>query len=452
MAKKQSILVIDDEEAIRRSLDRILTFEGYKVVLASNGTLGLNLALQEEPDLVLLDIKMPKMDGLEVLQTMIQQGTQAPVVMISGHGTVQTAVEATKLGAFEFLEKPLDRDRLLLVVRNALERKGLQDENRELRQEVSERHQMIGQNHMLNGLKERIDRVAPTNATVLICGESGTGKELMARRLHQMSGRRGRFVQVNCAAIPQDLIESELFGHVKGAFTGAVENQAGKFQLADKGTIFLDEIGDMTLKTQAKVLRALQESEIEPVGAGKTIAVDVRVISATNKRLEELISQGEFREDLYYRLNVVPLESVPLDLRRDDIPALIEHFAQRFAAENNLPQPDFSAHALKKLCQRTYKGNIRELKNLVERMAILGEDYVLDDDAANKALASPVDFGIYETLKEFKEDTERKFLIAKLRQFEGNISRTAEAIQTPRSNLYKKLEHYTINVERDLAD
>lgn len=452
MAKsKAKILVIDDEEPIRRSLQKILAFEGYDVTLATHGSQGLNMALQDEPDLVLLDIKMPKMDGLEVLETMIAQGTEAPVVMISGHGTVQTAVEATKLGAFDFLEKPLDRERLLLLVRNALERKSLVDENRELKQVLSTRFEMVGQHPSLQHLKDRIDRVAPTNATVLVTGESGTGKELIARRVHEASGRKGRFVQVNCAAIPQELIESELFGHVKGAFTGAVDNQQGKFMLADRGTIFLDEIGDMSLQTQAKVLRVLQEGEVEPVGAGKTIAVDVRVIAATNKDLVQLMSEGAFREDLYYRLNVVPLTSITLSQRREDIPLLIQHFARRFASDNNLPAPEFSDQAIRDLSQRSYRGNIRELKNLVERMIIMGEDYVLGDQSANLSGPELSNLGQYQTLKEFKEDTERRFLIAKLTQFEGNISKTAEAIQTPRSNLYKKLEAYDIRVDRDIS-
>jgi len=443
------ILIVDDEEAIRRSLAKILRYEGYTTTLAANGSQGVNLALQEEPDLILLDIKMPRMDGLEVLNTLIKQGTTAPVIMISGHGTVQTAVEAAKLGAFDFLEKPLDRDRLLIVCRNAIEKKQLQEENAVLHTQIASRYHMIGDHPDLHKVLEKVERVAPTNATVLITGESGTGKELIAARIHDRSKRKGRFIQVNCAAIPEELIESELFGHTKGAFTGAYDNKLGKFQLADGGTLFLDEVADMSLNTQAKVLRVLQDGNFQSVGSGKTQHVDVRVVAATNKDLEKLIEKNLFREDLYYRLNVVPLTSLPLNERRSDIAALVDHFRERFSLENNIKSQAFKKETMEFLTCRNYRGNIRELKNLVERMVILGEDDIVASliEVGPGPGSGDLNFESFSTLKKFKEQMEKQFLIAKLKQFGGNISKTAEAIDTPRSNLYKKLEQYNIKVE-----
>lgn len=447
--KRQTILIIDDDDAVRRSLDKILRYEGFSTVQAENGNQGLNLALQEAPDLIFLDIKMPGMDGMEVLEKLIAQGTTAPVVMISGHGTVSNAVEAVRLGAFDFMEKPLDRERILIVCRNALEKKTLVEDNAELKKRVAPRYKMIGNHASLKKLTERIDKVAPTNATVLITGESGSGKELIAHRIHEQSGRKGRFVQVNCAAIPEDLIESELFGHSKGAFTGAVDHQIGKFQMADGGTLFLDEVADMSLNTQAKVLRVLQEGEFTAVGSNKNVSVDVRVVAATNKDLEDMIKDGTFREDLYFRLNVVPIASLPLNERRDDIPELVAHFRQLFEAENGIKTEPFKKETIAFLRSRNYRGNIRELKNLVERMLILGEEEVsegLSGTSGSVGRGGP-DFESYTTLKNFKEDMERRFLEAKLKQYGGNISKTAESIDTPRSNLYKKLEQYTINVD-----
>ncbi len=450
MSKTQgTILVVDDDEAIRRSLDKILRYEGYETILAANGSQGMNLALQEDPDLILLDIKMPRIDGMEVLQTLIKQGTSSPVIMISGHGTIQTAVEATRLGAFDFIEKPLDRERLLIACRNAQEKNTLQIENAELQRKVEVRHRMVGEHPHLLEIFDKIDKVAPTNATVLITGESGSGKELIAARIHQKSVRNGKFVQVNCAAIPEELIESVLFGHVKGAFTGAIDHQMGKFQLADGGTLFLDEIADMSLNTQAKVLRALQDGEFQSVGSNKTVHVDVRVVAATNKDLEELISEKRFREDLFFRLNVVPLSTIPLHERRSDIPLLIEFFLNRFCSENNIKSVSLEKETIQFLQSRHYRGNIRELKNLVERMLILGEDDVIGtlSQVDGKHRNRELDFEEFTTLKKFKEQMEKQFLIAKLKQMNGNISKTAETIDTPRSNLYKKLEQYQINVE-----
>ena len=442
------ILLVDDDEAIRRSLAKVLRYEGFQVELATNGPMALNMALQDEPDLILLDIKMPRMDGLEVLSTLIKQGTKAPVLMISGHGTVQTAVEATRLGAFNFIEKPLDRDRLLIVCRNALEKKMLQDRNAALEFAEDSRYQIIGNHPKLLKLLDKADRVAPTNATVLITGQSGTGKELLARRVHQASNRAGPFVQINCAAIPEELIESELFGHAKGAFTGAHQRKIGKFESADTGTLFLDEVADMSLNTQAKVLRVLQESEFQMVGSNETRKINVRVIAATNKNLEDLIDQEKFREDLYFRLNVVPLISLPLNERKSDIPLLVEHIQNSFRQENHLNVTPFSPETILFFQQRSYRGNIRELKNLVERMLILGEQEVIESlsPASSKETLSSL-FEEDMSLKKFKEHMEKNFLIAKLKQNHGNVSRTAEAIDTPRSNLYKKLELYKIKIE-----
>jgi two-component system nitrogen regulation response regulator NtrX len=453
-SKKGTILIIDDEEGIRRSLEKILKYEGFEIILAENGHQGVNLALQEDPDLIFCDIKMPRMDGIEVLDTLKAQGTRAPVVMISGHASVQNAVEATRRGAFDFLEKPLDRERILIVTRNALEKVELVEKNQVLQSQVSKRFTMVGEHDQFQKLVEKIDKVAPTTATVLITGESGTGKELIARRIHQESGRSGNFVEVNCAAIPEELIESELFGHAKGAFTGAVDHQIGKFQLADGGTLFLDEIGDMSLTTQAKVLRVLQEGEFSPVGSNKTLTVDVRVVAATNKDLEEAIAENAFREDLYFRLNVVPLQSLPLHERRSDIPDLVDHFRKTYAAELGVPDQLFKKETMAFLQSRSYRGNIRELKNLVERMLILGEAEVIESLNQGGGLRNRnqgFDFESFTTLKTFKEEMERRFLVAKLKQHNGNISKTAEAIDTPRSNLYKKLEQYQINVDQLLS-
>ena len=335
-AMKSRILVIDDEAAIRDSLRMILEYEGYEFLGAASGQDGLAMVERENPDLVFLDIKMPGMDGLEVLQRIKAANEIVPVVMISGHATVTTAVEATKLGALDFIEKPLASERVLVTIRNALDRSALADENRSLKRVIEVRHQIVGESPQLKKVMDAIRRAAPTNATVLICGESGVGKELVARAIHRNSLRgRERFVQVNCAAIPDELIESELFGHEKGSFTGATEKQIGKFEQADKGTIFLDEVGDMSLKTQAKVLRVLQEGEVERLGSARTIKVDVRVIAATNKNLEEEIEKGDFREDLYFRLAVIPIHVPPLRERKEDIPLLVRHFADLFARDNN---------------------------------------------------------------------------------------------------------------------
>jgi two-component system nitrogen regulation response regulator NtrX len=457
------ILIVDDEADIRASLKMILEYEEMEPIEAADGKAALKMAADAAPDAVLLDIKMQGMDGLEVLAKLRAEHPALPVVMVSGHGTIATAVEATRLGAFDFMEKPLERDRVLLVLRNALETKRLKDEVRAYRLDFEERYRMVGTSKALEAIQQEIARVAPTQASVLVTGESGTGKELVARAIHGNSPRAGKtFVKVNCAAIPEELIESELFGHTKGSFTGATKDQDGKFVRADGGTIFLDEIGDMSLKTQAKVLRALQDGEIEPVGAAKTVHVDVRVVAATNKSLEQEIEAGRFREDLYFRLNVVPLHLPPLRERREDIEALVEHFAQVFCRSNDFPMKTFSDEALDALRRLPWRGNVRELMNAVERVLIMapGDTVGAADLPAGMGLAlTPGQTAVPEgtlavrhdgaTLQQFKEDAERSYLVTKLRDQEWNIAATAKAIDTPRSNLYKKLETYSIDKEKD---
>jgi two-component system, NtrC family, nitrogen regulation response regulator NtrX len=470
---KHRILVIDDEAAIRESLRMILEYEEYAFVGASSGQEGLAVVQRDRPDLVLLDIKMPGMDGMEVLRKLRALDETLPVVMISGHGTTSTAVDAIKSGAIDFLDKPLSSERVIVTLQNVLKQQELRQENRELKLAMESRYEIVGDSPALRAVLEAVKRAAPTNATVMLLGESGVGKELVARTIHRNSPRAGqRFVQVNCAAIPEELIESELFGHEKGSFTGATEKQIGKFEQADRGTIFLDEIGDMSPKTQAKVLRVLQEQEVERLGSARTIKVDVRVIAATNKDLEEGIQRGEFREDLFFRLNVIPIVVPPLRDRRDDIPQLVQHFARRTSEEHNLKPKRFDARAMEALQRYRWRGNIRELRNTVERLMIMtsGDMVRVEDlppdirgdaparttvpDAPSAALAGAATAGSSAaqpggTLREFKDASERAYLVQKLRENNWNISKTAEVIDTPRSNLYKKLEQYGIKQEVD---
>jgi two-component system nitrogen regulation response regulator NtrX len=460
---KTRILVIDDDASIRESLRMTLEYDGYEVLGAATGQEGLTLAEREAPDLVLLDVKMPGMDGLDVLTRLHSMNESLPVVMISAHGTPSTAVEAIRKGAQDFLEKPFEStDRLRVTLQNALEHARLRDENRSLKKAVEVRHQMIGESGALKQVMAAISRAAPTNATVLISGESGVGKELVARAIHRNSLRsRERFVQVNCAAIPEDLIESELFGHEKGSFTGATEKQVGKFEQADRGTIFLDEVGDMSAKTQAKVLRVLQEGEVERLGSARTNKVDVRVIAATNKNLEAEIEKGQFREDLYFRLAVIPIYVPPLRERVEDIPPLVRHYMDLFSRENNVRPKRISQGALEALQRYHWKGNIRELRNTVERLIIMTASDTIDVADLPETVRSPGgggrahapmgngDAAKVGSLREFKENAERAYLVAKLRENGWNISKTAEVIGTPRSNLYKKLEQYQISQETD---
>ncbi len=439
-----------------------LEYEGYEFLGAATGQEGLVLAEREAPDLVLLDVKMPGMDGIDVLERLRNLNDQLPIVVISGHGTISTAVEATKKGAWDFIEKPFASERILVSLRNALDQRQLRDENRSLKKAVEVRHQMVGESPVLKQIMAAISRAAPTNATVLITGESGVGKELVARTIHRNSLRsRERFVQVNCAAIPEELIESELFGHEKGSFTGATEKQVGKFEQADRGTIFLDEVGDMSAKTQAKVLRVLQEGEVERLGSARTIKVDVRVIAATNKNLEEEIDKGQFREDLYFRLAVIPIHVPPLRERPEDIPLLVRHYMESFTRENNARPKRITQPAMDALQRYRWKGNIRELRNTVERLYIMTGGETIDVADLPSAVRSPglapprpAPAGDGEpakvgTLREFKDSAERTYLVQKLRENGWNISKTAEAIDTPRSNLYKKLEQYQITQESD---
>jgi two-component system nitrogen regulation response regulator NtrX len=451
--RKARVLVIDDEEGIRKSLRMILEYEGYEYFEASTGEDGLEMLRDTVGvDLVLLDIRMPGRSGLEVLAEIRERPFVPEVIMISGQGTIQAAVEATKLGAFDFLEKPLHRERVLISIRNALQKTRLSRECQDLKKKAEKRYEIVGHHPLIQALWKEILKIAPTNATVLVYGESGTGKELIARSVHAQSLRaREPFVQVNCAAIPEELIESELFGHEKGSFTGATEKKSGKFEQADGGTIFLDEVGDMSLRTQSKVLRVLEEGEVQKVGSSKIAKVDVRVIAATNKDLAREIQEGRFRDDLYFRLNVVPLYSPPLRERPEDIPLLVDYFSRTFAEENNYRPRKFSPEALAALARYAWKGNVRELKNVVERLLIMTDkDTIglgdLPEGLREKAEAALPDASAVKTLREFRDLAERDFLLAKLEANNWNISQTAREIDTPRSNLYKKLEQYGIKV------
>ncbi|MBM3295404.1 MAG: sigma-54-dependent Fis family transcriptional regulator [Candidatus Aminicenantes bacterium] len=457
--RKSKILVIDDEENIRKSLRMILEYEGYSFLEAGDGESGLQ-RLEEAVgiDVVLLDIRLPGRDGMDILKEIKSRPYSPEVIMISGQGTIQTAVEATKLGAFEFLEKPLHRDRVLLTIRNALNQNKLARENLDLRRKAEKRYELIGSHPLMKKLWKDIQAAAPTNATILVYGESGTGKELIARAIHAMSLRaKEAFVQVNCAAIPEELIESELFGHERGAFTGATERKAGKFEQADRGTIFLDEVGDMSLKTQSKVLRVLEEGEVQKVGSNKIHKVDVRVIAATNKDLKAAIGKGEFRDDLYFRLNVLPLYSPSLREKKEDIPLLVEYFSRLFAQENNFKVKSFSPEAIETMVKYPWKGNVRELRNVVERLLIMIERETIEKRDLPETIRG--DHRIYlpeaanvKTLKDFRELAEKDFILAKLEANDWNVSQTAREIDTPRSNLYKKLELYGIKITSGVSE
>jgi len=448
------ILIVDDEASVREAVRMILEYEGYETESAPDASSALARIGVSPPDAVLLDIKMPGMDGIETLDRIRALEDPPPVLMISGHGDISTAVDCTRRGAFDFLEKPLERERLIVSVRNALARETLVRENVNLRKHAGMGDVFVGQSSAVTQLREQVQKAAPSDATVLITGESGTGKELLAREIQKRSARASApFVIVNCAAIPEELIESELFGHEKGSFTGAVRKQIGKFVEADRGTILLDEVGDMSARAQAKVLRVLQEGEVEPVGQSRSSRVDVRVIAATNKDLVEEIRGGRFREDLYFRLNVVPLNIPPLRDRSEDVAVLAEHFAQSYTDRNGFRPRSLDASALSVLTTRAWPGNVRELKNLVERVLIMTEaDPIRAADLPPEAQFSARELAEsalrLKTLSDFKEYTEKEFLIAKLRENGWNVSKTSEAIHTPRSNLYKKLEHYGISREK----
>ena len=444
------ILVVDDEQGVREALRQLLEYEGYTIALAGSGSEALDVFADFKPHLVLLDVKMAGMDGLQALARLREADPQALVVMISGHGTIATAVEATQLGAHDFLEKPLDSHRVLLTLKNALSHIVLEQEVRALQAVVERHYEIVGSSAAIRAVIERIERVAPTPARLLITGENGTGKELVARAVHRLSPRASHaFVEVNCAAIPAELIESELFGHVKGSFTGAFADRVGKFELADGGTLFLDEVGDMSAAAQAKVLRVLQEGVITPIGSARSVKVDVRVIAATNKKLEDEIAAGRFREDLLYRLNVVPIDVPPLRMRREDVPQLVLHFIAQLAAQQGVPPKTVAPAALERLKRHHWPGNVRELRNTVERLLILANgDEVVESDVARMVGPMAEETGLgdallqSETFEQFKQNAERAFLLAKLKEYDWNVSETARRLDMPRSNLYKKIERY----------
>ena len=451
----QRILVVDDERNIRRSLEMILTGEGYEVICVPSGQDALDAIKTEIPHVVLLDIVIPGMNGIEVLKSVRDSQPDLAVIMISGHGTVQDAVMATKLGAYDFLEKPLSREKVLLTVAHALENVVLSIENKNLRERIESRFEMVGQSREIRAIREQIEKVAPTNGRVLILGESGTGKELIARDMHRNSRRSaGPFIKVNCAAIPEELIESELFGSDRGAFTGAVKTRDGKFLQADQGTLLLDEIGDMSLSVQAKVLRALEQGEFERVGGSETIKVDVRIIAATNKDLQRLVESGDFREDLFFRLNVVPLVAPPLRKRKDDVPLLANHFMNQYAEENDFLPKTISEEAMKILCAYDWPGNIRELKNLVERLSIMvtGDEIAPGDlpDMAGPQIARPQDgmaiLGLQssKSLREVRETVEQGYISEALQSYDWNVTRAAKFLGIERTNLHKKINYYQI--------
>jgi len=455
----KSILVVDDEPNIRESLKGILHDEGFRTLFAQNGEDGLACLREENPDLVLLDIWMPGIDGLETLRRIRETHPDQIVVMMSGHGTIETAVKATKLGAFDFIEKPLSLEKVLLCIQNALKVRELVEENRSLKARFARENEIIGSSSLMRQLQEQIAIAAPTSGWVLITGENGTGKELVARAIHHLSRRRLKpFIEVNCAAIPEELIESELFGHEKGAFTGATTQRKGKFDLAHEGTLFLDEIGDMSLKTQAKVLRILQERKFERVGGNRTIEVDVRVIAATNKDLQEEITKGNFREDLYYRLNVLPFHVPPLRDRTEDIPLLANHFLEYFCSKESRESKILSSAALEALQHYSWPGNVRELKNVIERLVIMTPQTEITEkqlpagilsrqEHAGKPLPShPV--GEAGTLREARDEFEREFILQKLEENDWNVSRTAEIIEIERSNLHRKIKAFGIELKK----
>ncbi len=451
---KPHILVTDDERAIRNTLKEILEFEDYRVSTAESGQDALDFVAVENVDLMFLDIKMQGLDGLETLKKLRDNGHEFPVIMISGHGTIEIAVQATKIGAYDFLQKPPDLNRLLLTVRNALSVQSLSKEVKQIKKKLPKIQEIIGESNAISKIKSLIDKVAPTQSRVLITGDNGTGKELVATWIHEKSKRSsGPFIEVNCAAIPSELLESELFGHEKGAFTGANEQRIGKFEQADGGTLFLDEIGDMTLDAQAKVLRALQESKVTRVGGSESISIDVRILAATNKNLEEEIKEGNFREDLFHRINVIPIKVPPLRERIEDIAAIAEGCLNKLKISDiSFSKVSFSSSGLKALETRKWTGNVRELQNAVERLGILSPTDIIDREAVESVLQSKklisIDRITSETnnFQDFKETTERLFLIRQLKKNDWNISQTADAVGIQRSHMYNKMKKY--NIER----
>ncbi len=451
----KTILVIDDDKSVRDSLKMILEYEHFTVEFAENGELGLQKIDQGSTDAVLLDVKMAGIDGIEVLARLKQKNERLPVIMISGHGTLETAVEATKLGAFDFLSKPLDRDKLLVTIRNALQQAKLSEEFEKLQETVEGKRRILGESEKIKEVLAVISRVAPTDARVLITGENGTGKELVARAIHRSSKRATKpFVEVNCAAIPAELIESELFGHEKGSFTGATAQRIGKFEQADGGTIFLDEIGDMSPQAQAKVLRALEEGTLERVGGSKIIPVDVRVLAATNKNIIDEIDHGNFRKDLYHRLNVIPIHVPALRERPGDIPILVRAFIDEVCSRNGMARKTIANDALDILRRREWPGNVRELRNAVERLVILSpgssiDIAILDESSSAGDKGGEEIFAMAGSFQDFKERAEAAYIKKQLSLHNWNISKTAEALDIQRSHLYTKMKRYGLMKEGD---
>lgn len=442
------VMICDDEPSIRKTLSEILEDENYQVTTADSGENLLAQLRKSESriDALLLDVWLPGMDGVEILAKIRELGYKMPVILISGHATLDYAVRATKLGAFDFLEKPLNLDKVILTLGNALKQSRLEKRQRQLEAQLPT-VEMIGEG--VQSLREEIEMAAPTPGRVLILGESGSGKELAARLLHELSDRSdGPFIEMNCAAIPEELIESELFGHVKGSFTGAHETRQGKFELADGGALFLDEIADMSMNTQAKVLRVLQEQRFQPVGSGKTLHVDVRVIAATNKDLEHEISEGRFREDLFYRLNVIPLHIPPLRNRAGDIPALCAHFVNEFSKSYGKQPITFTKEAMAGLCQYGWPGNIRELRNIIERLLIMSRKQELDladlPQQIRGETSTDLFMGNFDSLRQAREHFEKCYIEHQLKLNNGNITKTAESLKLERSNLHKKIKQYEI--------
>ncbi len=448
VATKATVLVVDDEEGILETLSGILEDEGYEVITASSGEQALTLVKELSPEVILLDVWMPQgIDGLETLKG-IKEITQEPVViMISGYANIDMAVQATKLGAHDFLEKPLSLEKILILIRRALERQQLEKENKELKTTLSRRQEIIGKSPQIITLKEDISKAAVSRSRVFIFGESGTGKELVARALHEASDRNNKnFVEVNCAAIPHELIESELFGHEKGSFTGAFERKKGKFELADGGTLFLDEIGDMSLATQAKVLRIIETQEFQRVGGSKNIKVDVRIIAATNKDLKEEIKKANFREDLYFRLNVIPIHIPPLRDRKDDITLLVEYFLKNFAQQYGQKPKKVSKATQHALMNYDWPGNVRELRNMIERFVIMNPSEVIDIKYVLPFKETKMNYYSYKTIREAREQFEKDFILKKLQENNWNISKTAEDLEIERSNLHRKIKALGIEI------
>ena len=449
MAKDSNanVLIIDDEHSIVDTLSSILEDEGYDVNTASSGEKGLEMFSRHNPDVILLDVWMPDMDGIETLKQIRARDKEVSIIMISGHSNIDTAVHAIKLGAYDFLEKPLSLDKVLILIRRALEKQNLEKENTALKNSIFEQWEIVGESSKILELKDKIAKAAASQGRVIIFGESGSGKELVARALHDAGKRKDKaFIEVNCAAIPQELIESELFGHEKGSFTGAFETKKGKFELADGGTLFLDEIGDMTLTTQAKVLRIIETQEFQKVGGSKNIKVDVRIISATNKNLEEEIQASQFREDLYFRLNVIPIYVPPLRERKDDIPLLVDHFLQNLARQYGQKKKKMSKATLRALIEYDWPGNVRELKNTIERLVIMNPDEIIDVKEIQPVKAPKSDYSSFNTLRDARDQFEKDFIIKKLQENGWNVSKTAEDLEIERSNLHRKIKSLGIEM------